>query len=90
GGEEMMERVLTLFETGWPEQPGIHRKQLLMAAAAVLANPEVDDARFALALTGCSPKDLERRVAAAGAALGYSGWSRYADAMRELYASLDG
>ncbi|MFM9106995.1 MAG: DUF6551 family protein [Chloroflexota bacterium] len=89
-GERMMERVLSLFEAGWPEQPRIYRRQLLMAAASVLADPAVDDARFALAMNGCSPAELERRVVEGGAALGYNGWSRYADAMRELYDSLKG
>jgi hypothetical protein len=89
-GERMMERVLALFESGWPEQPRIYRRQLLMAAASVLANPATDDARFALALTGCTPAELERRVVEGGAALGYNGWSRYGDAMQELYARLDG
>jgi hypothetical protein len=51
-GERMMERVLALFERSWPEQPGVYRKQLLMAAASVIADPATDDARFALALTG--------------------------------------
>lgn len=89
-GERMLARVLALFEHGWPEQPGIYRKQLLLAAASVLADPETDDARFALALAGCTPKELEEMVSAAGAKLGYNGWSRYADAMRELYESLEG
>jgi len=89
-GERMMERVLSLFEAGWPEQPRIYRRQALMAAASVLADPAVDDARFALAMNGCSPSELERRVVEGGAALGCNGWSRYAGAMRELHDSLKG
>ena len=59
-------------------------------AASVLADPGIDDARFALALAGCPPKALQERVVAGGAPLGYNGWSRYAEAMREVYAAAAG
>ncbi len=86
-GEEMLGRVLEIFGQAWPDQRGIYRRQLLMAAAAVLADPAIDDARLILALTDCSPAALQERVVAAGATLGYNGWSRYADAMRDVYAA---
>jgi hypothetical protein len=86
-GEEMVARVLALFESGWPEQPGIYRRSLMMAAASLLSDPETDDARLALALTGRTPAELEQMVLGKVKRANYSGWSKYADAMRELYAA---
>jgi hypothetical protein len=85
-GEEMIARVLALFEAGWPEEPGVYRRSLMMAAASVLADPGTDDARFALALQGCRPAELDRMVLETMKKPNYTGWSKYADAMRELHA----
>lgn len=84
-GDVTVGRVLALFESGWPEQPGIYRRPLMMAAASILAEPEMEDSRLALALGGCSPAELERMVLDRVRKASYSGWSKYAEAMRELY-----
>lgn len=85
-GDAMVARVLALFGRAWPEQPGIYQRPLLMAAAAVLADPATDDARFARALAACTPAELQRIVLAGLQRASYSGWSKYADAMRARYA----
>ncbi len=89
-GEEMVERVFTLFESGWPERPGIYRRPLMMAAASVLADPGTDDSRFALALTACPPEELEQMVMARVRKVSYSGWSKFAEVMKELCDRTDG
>jgi hypothetical protein len=86
-GEAMLDRVLAVFGTGWPEQPGIYRRQWLMAAASVLADG-LDDARLMLALTGCPPADLNAMVMGTLQQPNYTGWAKYADAMREVYAGV--
>ena len=89
-GEGMVGRVLALFESGWPEQPGIYRRPLMMAAASILADPDAEDARMAVALTGCTPAELERMVLDRVRKVSYSGWSKFAVVMKELYERTDG
>lgn len=84
-GEGMVERVLAVVEGGWPEQPGAYRACYLEAAAAVLADPAVEDARLAVALAGCLPPDLDRMVLEGMSRPGYRGHARYAAAMRRLH-----